>query len=92
MSPTPLSVHQQSQANSPADAQLTAARMTVTDWLHLIRAEYFESPGLQLTKKQAERLWGLDSVTCETLLGALIDSGFLKQTHTGRYVRADLGP
>lgn len=90
MSTTPSSADQRSRANSEAEAQLIAAQTNVADWLHLIRSEYLEIPGLQLTKKQVERLWSLDSATCDALLGALIDVRFLRQTRTGAYVRADL--
>lgn len=67
------------------------AQTSLVDWLQLIRAEYLEIPGLLLTKAQVERLWGLDSVTSEALLAALIDVRFLRQTRTGAYVRADVG-
>ncbi len=62
---------------------------SVADWIHLIRSEYLEVPGLHLTKSQVQRLWGIDSVTCDALLGALVDVRFLRQTRTGAYVRAD---
>ena len=58
------------------------------EWLTLIRAEYLEIPGLSLTKPQLERLWGLDAVTCEALLAALLDVKFLKRTLGDAYVRA----
>ena len=63
---------------------------TRTDWLQLIRAEYLEIPGLCLTRSQAERLWRLDTRTCEALLSALTDSNFLKRTGRGAYVRTGL--
>ena len=62
----------------------------ITDWLQLIRAEYLEIPGLCLTKSQVQRLWGLDPVTSETLLAALVDARFLKRTRQNAYVRADV--
>jgi hypothetical protein len=62
----------------------------ITDWLQLIRAEYLEIPGLCLTKSQVQRLWGLDPVTSETLLAALVDAKFLKRTRQDAYVRADV--
>ena len=62
---------------------------TIADWLQLIRAEYLEIPGLCLTKPEAQRLWGLEAVTCEALLDALIDVRFLRCTRLGAYVRAD---
>lgn len=58
----------------------------VTDWLHLIRAEYAEMPGLHLTKPQMCRLWGLDAFTCETIVTALLEQGFLRPTMRGAYV------
>ena len=63
----------------------------INDWLLLIRAEYLEIPGLRLTKAQVERLWGLDSVTSEALLAALVDVKFLRRTVHDAYVRADVG-
>lgn len=63
----------------------------ITDWLHLIRAEYLEIPGLHLTEPQVQRLWGLDPVTTEALLSALLDVKFLKRTRHGAYVRVDQG-
>lgn len=71
---------------------MTAAQSTVLDWLHLIRAEYLEMPGLHLTKTQVQRLWGLDTLTCEALLEALVDARFLRRTHAGAYVLFDSGP
>ena len=63
----------------------------INDWLLLIRAEYLEIPGLRLSKAEVERLWGLDSVTSEALLAALVDVKFLRRTVHDAYVRADVG-
>jgi hypothetical protein len=71
---------------------MTASHSTALDWLHLIRAEYLEIPGLHLTKPQVQRLWGLDTMTCDALLKALVDARFLRRTHAGAYVRLDGGP
>jgi hypothetical protein len=60
-----------------------------TDWLQLIRAEYLEVPGLCLTRAQAQRLWGLDPITLEALLAALVDVKFLRYTRQKTFVRAD---
>jgi hypothetical protein len=70
---------------------MLAADTTIAEWLQLIRAEYLESPGLRLTKPQVERLWGLDDVTSEALLSALVDVKFLRRTRQEAYVRADVG-
>jgi hypothetical protein len=53
-----------------------------------MRAEFEEIPDLQLTRAQAQQLWGLDSVVTEGLLDALVAAGFLKTTRRGTYVRA----
>ena len=68
---------------------MSRAETHVEDWLVLIRAEYLEIPGLSLTKPQVERLWGLDPVTSEALLAALVDVKFLRRTRKDAYVRAD---
>jgi hypothetical protein len=63
----------------------------IADWLRLIRAEYLEIPGLCLTKRQVQRLWGLDPGTSEALLAALVGVKFLRRTGRDTYVRADVG-
>ena len=63
----------------------------IADWLQLIRAEYLEVRGLRLTKPQVQRLWGLDHVTTEALLSALVDVKFLRRTSQDAYVRTDVG-
>lgn len=68
---------------------MVAARSTAADWLHLIRSEYLEIPGLHLTRQQVQRLWGLDEITCDALLETLVDVRFLRRTRTGAYVRSD---
>jgi len=68
---------------------MSTAETHIEDWLQLIRAEYLEIPGLCLTKPQVERLWGLDAVTSEALLAALVDVNFLRRTAKDAYVRDD---
>jgi hypothetical protein len=54
-----------------------------------IRAEFLEMPGLQLTPPQAARLWGLDVMSCDVVIGELMRSAVLRWTHTGRIARAE---
>jgi len=61
-------------------------RHDMTEWLQLIRGEYREMPGLQLTKPQIQRLWTLDADTCDAVLDVLETSHFLRQTQNGMYV------
>ena len=59
------------------------------DWMQVVRGEFDEMPGLRLTRPQAQRLWALDPVTCDTVLDALVDAGFLRCSREGVYFRAD---
>ena len=56
--------------------------------LEIVRGEYLEMPGLRLTKKQAQRLWAIDSDTCEAVFGTLEASQFLRHTRHGEYLLA----
>ena len=51
-----------------------------------IKGEYTEMPGLRLTTAQACRLWQLDSPTCEHVMSALVNEGFLLPTNKGAFV------
>jgi len=61
----------------------------VVDWLPIVRGEFLEMPGLRLTKPQVQRLWGVDTVTCDALLDELVNRNFLKRTPKGVYARVD---
>jgi hypothetical protein len=63
--------------------------MRVEEVLQRIQGEYLEMPGLRLTAAQAQRLWGLEREMCSSLLAALVDAKFLKQTRDGAYIRTD---
>ena len=63
--------------------------MMSPEWLHLIRAEYLEMPGLHLTKAQMQRLWGFDEQTCDHVVSALVTANFLKRTPRNGYVLAN---
>jgi hypothetical protein len=64
----------------------------VEQMLTRICAEFLEMPGLRLTSRQAERLWGLDEETCAHLLDALLEAGFLQRTRNETYTRLTDGP
>jgi hypothetical protein len=63
--------------------------MRVEEVLQRIQGEFLEMPGLRLTAAQARRLWGLDHEMCSSLLAALVDAKFLRQTRDGSYIRSD---
>jgi hypothetical protein len=57
--------------------------------LQRVQGEFLEMPGLRLTDAQARRLWGLDAASCDTLLGMLVDEGFLFRTRDGAFMRIE---
>lgn len=58
--------------------------------LSRIRGEYLESPGLGLTARQAQRLWGLDEPTCQRAIEDLVESRFLRRSPNGLFARYDI--
>jgi hypothetical protein len=71
----------QNTADSPQTAR-TAMDLMLTR----IQGEFLEMPGLRLTVRQAQRLWNLDQVVCESLLAALVDVRFLIESD-GRFLQ-----
>lgn len=69
---------------------MVAEHTDLNHLLQVVQAEYLEMPGLQLTKPQVQRLWGLDSPTCEAVLTTLERTRFLRRSVRNSYVRADL--
>jgi hypothetical protein len=53
-----------------------------------VRGEFREMPGLSLTLAQAQRLWSLDTTTCNEILLQLVDTGFLSRRADGAFCRA----
>jgi hypothetical protein len=66
-----------------------AGGSSVEHVLQRIRGEFLEMPGLRLTIAQAQRLWHLDALVCESLLAALVDTQFLVRTVDGAFLRSD---
>ena len=67
----------------------TTTDPVVPRFLELIRAEYTELPGLNLTGRQFGRMWSLDPALRDALLEELVNDGFLRQTPDGEYVLAE---
>jgi hypothetical protein len=66
-----------------------AEETAIRGWTQLLRGEYLQIPGLQLTRSQVQHLWGLDPTTCDLVIESLVGAGFLTRTETGGYVRAN---
>ncbi len=54
-----------------------------------IRRLFLEMPGLRLTPVQVQRLWSLDRMVCDSLLGAFVDAKFLMRTGDGAFIRSE---
>ena len=52
-----------------------------------VRGEYLEMPGLRLTRRQAQRLWGLDDDTSDRILKVLVERKFLTRAPDGSFMR-----
>lgn len=76
-------------SNMPKHAQVPDASSSIDhgDLLVRVRCEFLEMPGLQLTAKQAARLWNVDQDTANALLDTLMALRFLARTKTGAYAR-----
>jgi hypothetical protein len=74
-------------AREPARRMQVQSSAALHELLQRIEAEYREMPGLSVTASQAERLWGLDSITCAFVLTTLIQRRVLKRTANGTYLR-----
>ncbi len=61
--------------------------VSLDDVLVRIRSEFLEMPGLKLTPRQAERLWGVDAETCRALIEKLTEANFLTLTRQGSIIR-----
>jgi Fic family protein len=58
------------------------------DALRRAQTEFLEMPGLTLTVAQTARLLSVDEALCRRVLSALVESRFLAETPTSRFVRA----
>jgi hypothetical protein len=52
-----------------------------------MQGEFLDAPTLKLTLPEAERRFQVDRVTCEAVLGALVDAHVLARTRDGFFVR-----
>jgi hypothetical protein len=74
----------------PKYAQAAKQSETAADGelLKRVRCEFLEMPGLQLTSKQAARLWDVDHDIACRLLDTLMGLRFLTKTKAGAYARS----
>ena len=66
---------------------MTATRSRIGHLITTIQDYFLERPGLGLTLADATHCFALDKVTCEALLGVLVDAGVLTKDRAGHYLR-----
>jgi hypothetical protein len=76
-----------SATSEPARRTKPQTTAALHELIQRIEGEYREMPGLSVTAPQAQRLWGLDSMTCGFVLMTLIQRGVLRRTASGTFVR-----
>ena len=52
-----------------------------------IQRDFLDAPALRLTLPEVERRFGIDRMSCEALLGALVDARVLTRAVDGAYTR-----
>ena len=57
------------------------------DALARAQGEFLEMPGLQLTERQAARLWSFEPALCRAVLSTLVERRFLVRTRGATFVR-----
>ena len=62
-------------------------RRKIEDLVMRIEGEFTQTPGLMLTVVEAQRRFGMDEITCEAVLDALVDSGSCSGRATASYGR-----
>jgi hypothetical protein len=66
---------------------MVATRTRIGQLVTTIQNDFLDVPGLGLTLGQAIQRFAVDKVTCEALLGVLVDAGVLARDHADRYIR-----
>ena len=53
--------------------------------LRRVRAEYYESTGLILSRSEMQRLCGIDPLMCDALIASLLDTRIVRRVRNDRY-------
>lgn len=71
------------------DEPVVPLHRSVAEWRSIVMDAYATLPTLNLTRPQAERLWGMAPSTCGYVLDSLVQAGLLVRTAAGQYCRTD---
>jgi hypothetical protein len=65
----------------------SSGRRRIEDLVMRIEGEFLDQPELRLTASEAQRRFGIDEITCDAVLDALVDAGVLFKTADRVYGR-----
>jgi|tagenome__1003787_1003787.scaffolds.fasta_scaffold20486061_2 hypothetical protein len=65
----------------------TASSTRIGTLVLRMQGAFLDTPGLTLTTREAERRFDVDDVTCQAVLGVLVDAGVLAKTRNGVFTR-----
>ena len=66
---------------------MNSNRRRIEDLVMRIEGEFLDAPELKLTVPEAQRRFGVDEITCEAVLDALVDAAVLFKTRDRVYGR-----
>jgi len=66
---------------------MTPKQRRIEDLIMRIEGEFLETPELRLTVAEVQRRFGIDEITSEAVLDALVDAAFLFKTRDRVYGR-----
>jgi len=66
---------------------MTVDRSRIEALVMRIEGDFLDIPELKLSLAEAQTRFGLDRVTCEAVLAALVDASVLRKAPDGAYVR-----
>jgi hypothetical protein len=66
---------------------MTATSRRVQDLVMQMQGAFLDTPHLSLTLADAQDRFGVDEITCDAVLGVLVDAKVLSRTSDGVYVR-----
>jgi len=71
---------------------MSSASRRIGNLVVMIQDRFLETPGLTLTPRQVQQQFGVDEITCYSILNMLVEGCVLTVTAEGRYARLSPRP
>ena len=66
---------------------MTSNSSSVEALVMRVQGDFLERPALRLTLSEGQRRFGVDRITCDAVLGVLVDAQVLTRTRHGAFMR-----